>query len=514
MVVDLTKKRYFIFIFIVLVSIAYAIIYGMHKKTTNMYLDKKTELMFLEYKTIYHNHQNIADLIFDTQINKLEIIELFKDKQRQSLHQYLLQNYEKFRVFSVRQLHFHLPNNDSFLRMHRPAKFGDNLSKARLTVKYVNENKERIDGFEEGKIFNGFRFVYPMFDGTKHIGSVEISFSALAFVKEITRNYKIKSNFLIDKSVVKEKVFESEQSNYVQSPVSEYYFQKSIIEHMKIDLSQRVYSKNQVENIYTQIKKGEPFSKYDKVFGQVVTFIPLKNPITNSVSASLTFRSDDVSISKDYKSSVLIFSIFIAAIGLVLLLIYNEIHYRDDLQKKIENRTKELLVLNEKLEGMAHIDALTGAYNRRYFYEISKKIVSYAKREKRPLSLAMLDIDKFKDINDNFGHDVGDQILKIFVSKIQNNIRESDVFVRYGGEEFIVLLPNTDTEQALVISEKLREIIESYDVIDNIHFTVSIGVSSFINSTDNLENLIKRADEALYKAKNSGRNQVVCSEKV
>ena len=112
MVVDLIKKRYFIFTFIILVSVAYVIIYGTHNKTTNMYLDKKTELMFLEYKTIYHNHQNIADLIFETEINKPHIIELFKNRERQNLHQDLLNYYEKFRVFSVRQLHFHLPNND------------------------------------------------------------------------------------------------------------------------------------------------------------------------------------------------------------------------------------------------------------------------------------------------------------------------------------------------------------------------------------------------------------------
>ena len=508
------RKRYFLPLFMTLVYIVYSIVYEINGRTIEMFLAKKTDLMFLEYKTIYNNHKNIADLIFATEINKPQIIELFKNRERQNLHQNLLINYKKFRLFSVRQLHFHLPNNDSFLRMHRPSKFGDNLSKARLTVKYVNENKKRINGFEEGKVFNGFRFVYPMFDGTEHIGSVEISFSALAFVKEISRNYKIRSNFLIDKSVVNEKVFKDEQLNYIQSPIPEYYFQKSILKHMKIDLSKRAFSKEQTKDIYTQIQEEKPFSKYDKELGQVITFIPMKNPITNRVTASLTFRSNDVSIARDNKASILIFLISTTIIGLILLLIYKEVKNRALLHQKIEERTKELLVLNKKLEGMAHIDSLTGAYNRRYFYEISKKIVSFTKREKKPLSLAMLDIDKFKDINDNYGHDVGDQILKIFVTKIKNNIRESDVLVRYGGEEFIILLPSTDIEHALVITEKLRLIIESCNVIKEVKFTVSIGVSTFLSSTDNLENLMKRADRALYKAKGSGRNRVVCSEEL
>ncbi len=163
---------------------------------------------------------------------------------------------------------------------------------------------------------------------------------------------------------------------------------------------------------------------------------------------------------------------------------------------------------------MAHIDSLTGAYNRRYFYEISKKIVSFTKREKSPLSLVMFDIDLFKAVNDNYGHDIGDQVLKVFVTKIKNNIRASDVFIRYGGEEFVLLLPNTDIEHALIITEKLRELIEKCSVLDDVRFTVSAGVSAFINSTDNLDYLIKRADEALYKAKRSGRNRVVCSEEI
>ncbi len=512
MVVDLTKKRYFVFTFIILVSIAYAIIYWTHNKTTNMYLDKKTDLMFLEYKTIYHNHQNIADLIFDTEINKPHIIELFKNRERQNLHQDLLNYYEKFRVFSVRQLHFHLPNNDSFLRMHRPLKFGDNLSKARLTVKYVNEHKKPIDGFEEGKIFNGFRFVYPMFDGTKHIGSVEISFSALAFVKEISRNYKIKSNFLIDKSIVSEKVFKDEQSNYIQSPISEYYFQKSIIEYMKIDLSKKVLSKQQSINTYNQIQEGKPFSKYDRELGQVVTFIPMKNPITSRVTASLTFRSDDISIARDNQSSMLIFLISTTIIGLVLLLIYKEVENRGILHQKIKERTRELLAVNKKLEEMAHVDALTGAYNRRYFYEISKKLLSFTKREKTPLSIAMIDIDKFKDVNDTYGHDIGDEVLKVLVSEIKENIRESDVFVRYGGEEFVLLLPNTDLEHALVITQKLRTIIESTRKVDGLKFTISIGVAAYIDLKDDIESLVKKSDKALYEAKNSGRNRVICSK--
>ena len=507
------KGRYFLFIFALFVFISYSVIYGINSRTVDKLLTNKTQQMLLEYNTIYSNNQKIADLIFETEINKSQIIELFKNRERKKLYQYLLSNYKKFRTFSVRQLHFHLPNNESFLRMHRPTKFGDNLLKARLTVKYVNESKKRIDGFEEGKIFNGFRFVYPLFDGTEYIGSVEISFSALSFIKEIESNYKIISNFLIDKSVVNEKVFKHEQSNYVQSPIPEYYFQKSILDYINIDLSKTELSKEQTKNIHNQIQDGKPFSIYSKSFSQIVTFIPMKNPISKRVTAALAFRSNDISIAKENRHTIFALMISTTIIGLVLLLIYKEFQSRILLHQRIDRRTKELLVLNKKLEEMAHVDSLTGAYNRRYFYEISKKLLSFTKREKKPLSIAMIDIDKFKDVNDTYGHDVGDEVLKVLVNEIKNNIRDSDVFVRYGGEEFVLLLPNTDLEHALVITQKLRVIIESCQKVDSLKFTISIGLAAFIDSKDDIESLVKKADEALYEAKNSGRNRVVCSGK-
>ena len=123
----------------------------------------------------------------------------------------------------------------------------------------------------------------------------------------------------------------------------------------------------------------------------------------------------------------------------------------------------------------------------------------------------MIDLDKFKDVNDTHGHDVGDSVLKLFVEEIKNNIRESDIFIRYGGEEFVLLLPNTDLENAKVITEKLRKVIEDCNQINFLRFTISIGVAAFIASEDNLESILKKADEALYEAKNSGRNRVVCS---
>ena len=168
----------------------------------------------------------------------------------------------------------------------------------------------------------------------------------------------------------------------------------------------------------------------------------------------------------------------------------------------------------QQLKLLASIDSLTQLYNRRYFHEISNHIFSLAKREEKELSIIMLDIDKFKLINDTYGHQIGDDALVFVARTLQENIRKSDIACRYGGEEFVLLLPNTAKEDAFKIAQKIREKIEQSSLQVNINqevrFTISLGVSQIDCKKDiALETVIKRADEALYEAKNSGRNKVV-----
>ena len=160
-----------------------------------------------------------------------------------------------------------------------------------------------------------------------------------------------------------------------------------------------------------------------------------------------------------------------------------------------------------KLEIKANFDTLTGAYNRIAFYEMypffSKE--SYF----QPLSLMMLDIDNFKSINDTYGHNMGDIVLKTVAETVKKHLRRSDIFVRWGGEEFIVLLPHTDLKGALKVAEKLRKDIESLNIpeLKGKKVTASFGVTE-VKPKEKLEEVIFRADMALYKAKREGKNRV------
>jgi diguanylate cyclase (GGDEF)-like protein/PAS domain S-box-containing protein len=166
-----------------------------------------------------------------------------------------------------------------------------------------------------------------------------------------------------------------------------------------------------------------------------------------------------------------------------------------------------------ELTKLAVLDPLTQAYNRRYFIDRASIEVARAKRYEHPLSVLIIDLDHFKEINDSFGHPAGDQALISFVEICRKQVRQVDTFARFGGEEFALLLPETELERALEVAERLRTDVNN-SFIDigsqsiNTTLTISIGVSTLMGAQDTLENLLHRADDALYKAKEAGRNSV------
>ncbi|WP_347989520.1 diguanylate cyclase [Methylomonas sp. AM2-LC] len=168
--------------------------------------------------------------------------------------------------------------------------------------------------------------------------------------------------------------------------------------------------------------------------------------------------------------------------------------------------------LEEELKRQAHLDYLTELPNRRRFMEQCKVELSRSQRYDLTLSILMLDIDKFKSINDIYGHQAGDLVLKKLALIFQKVLRNIDIAGRMGGEEFAIILPETDIEEALLIAERLREIICATEVCLanglNIDFTVSIGIATLVDNNTNIEILVNEADKALYRAKQAGRNKV------
>ena len=181
----------------------------------------------------------------------------------------------------------------------------------------------------------------------------------------------------------------------------------------------------------------------------------------------------------------------------------------DAARRLLKIKEIELKAVIAQAEEVSHVDQLTCLPNRRQVIKTMQHEVIRAERYKSPMSISMLDIDHFKQINDSYGHTVGDQVLFQLANLLQEDIRDPDMVGRYGGEEFLVVLPNTNlesaTEQAARLCKRVREL--DLDVGVHVRLTISIGVAEYHHGQENWQKFLSRADMALYEAKNAGRDQ-------
>ena len=330
----------------------------------NSYLLNIENQAILQYKALYNRYKIISTIIYKSQINTPEVIEIFKKarystnkqkiKVRQELYSHLNNNYKILKEYNLKQLHFHLPNNDSFLRFHKPQKFGDNLTKIRETVKYVNREKKPIDGFEEGRIYNGYRFVFPMFDHNRHIGSVEISFSTLAMSMEANKAYKNNVYFLLSKDIVDQKLFKSEKSNYVKTEFPDFYEEKSISTTRDIKAT---FSSKTI-NLISKRRTHQLQTFFDTSLNKIITMIPITNPITHKeVGLYLTTNDNGQYIRNKNNNSMISLIVSVALDFFIIYFIYQLILkkeqdaiYKEKLEVAVAEKTKELNLLTKSLE--------------------------------------------------------------------------------------------------------------------------------------------------------------------
>lgn len=163
---------------------------------------------------------------------------------------------------------------------------------------------------------------------------------------------------------------------------------------------------------------------------------------------------------------------------------------------------------NRRLNELSLVDPLTGLYNRRAFAPKIRNEIDQFERYGTHLTILVIDVDHFKTINDTFGHDVGDKVLKEIAGLIRDYVRKTDFCVRWGGEEFVVLATSTQEDKALIMAQNLRIAIENHHFGIDQKVTISIGLTS-LEEGDEIESFIRKADKALYRAKQSGRNQII-----
>ncbi|MBN1623273.1 MAG: GGDEF domain-containing protein, partial [Clostridia bacterium] len=203
-------------------------------------------------------------------------------------------------------------------------------------------------------------------------------------------------------------------------------------------------------------------------------------------------------------SSILISEILISGVFLLLMAAGSSLSYSR--YWKLFRQEKEIEEINRKLELVSQTDELTGLFNRRRMMDEIEKQIAYSQRYKNIFSIAMLDIDYFKNINDTYGHDIGDVVLREFSGLLSSKLRLSDFFGRWGGEEFVLLLPGTTPDDSFILLTRLQNDIGNHIFPNGIKVAFSAGICGYQTGA-NMNNLIQCADQALYSAKANGRNR-------
>ena len=349
-------KRNFVLTYIILMATMFFFLEHQKSSTVQNYLQKHTLQYTHLYEMHYEHYQQKSNIIYTLMINNSKVIEIYKklqnaskeqkDALRDELYALLKNDYESICLEKLRQLHFHLKNNESFLRFHEPSKYGDNLSDVRESIAYVNKYEQPIDGFEEGRVYSGYRFVYPLKDeNATHLGSVEISYDMAVFTAEFMSHFNVLSNLHIKKSVVDKKVWKENIQRYnLEGTFAGYYMEKStlqaILDKTKKQHHELLPNQKSLNNIALKLLDNKADTLYLAESKEVLTIIPLKNSVTGNNVGFLTVRGDGSYISDVMRNFYITLAIGIVFGGIIFVLLYKKIASEKDAKRSLEEQVK------------------------------------------------------------------------------------------------------------------------------------------------------------------------------
>jgi len=598
-------------------------------------LDDNLAKLNIHYKTLLSHQAKTADAFYNILIHKKEFKKLFEKAGMASLEQKvilrdtlkkLVQNeYNIMKNNGVLQFQFVFPNNISFLRMHKPSQYGDDLSSIRHDFNHTNKTYTISRALVAGRTIHGFRNVYPIFSNEgKHLGALDISFASESFQNELTEISGIHAHFLISKkSFLVENLQKNDfTKNYTQSSEHVDYMMCLTKTHNRdvciVENTQKLAHLKDVIN--QNMDKGDPFSFYTRngiKEVEVISFLPIKSFtsdkaigwlisynknkfiydilksgqlinvfsflilvlfaffiyhqilaeirikkehtllddvvnttediifMTNFKTASFVNKGFKNYMSVDFISNIKDITTFFVDMKGYLhngLLNKNETFYELIINTAVEDRVvcildsslnpkafsisvvessykkgdflvtlTDITKLKEKeskISNKAFHDGLTGVYNRNKFDDLIDIELKRDKRYNNYFTIAIIDIDHFKKFNDTYGHLIGDEVLIMIAQYLDSSVRDSDIFARWGGEEFVILFPETTAKNAEIVCEKLRKGVLELHHNTAGPVTASFGITQY-KENDVLESLFKRCDDALYEAKETGRNKVL-----
>lgn len=465
------------------------------------YLQDERSGFASELASIQWSYEDFSSYIFQKSLDLPQVSTLMeqaleaepqeKDRLRARLYRLLEDDYRHQKVHQFEGMQFHFPDGETFLRFAMPERYGDNVLLSRAVIRSANRYVRYARGFEVARSMSGYRFVYPLFSGTTHVGSVELVVSPEVVTGILQEMYpERRFHLVVRKGLVENQAFPETRDRYVELEGSGSFLwyapengSRPAEEDMKyLSLALKKGDENLgSRESFTTVLEGEEGTL-------LADFLPVTDSSMQLVGYFTSLRPAGYYLGILDMRRELIFSLltWLMTMGAFLVL-------------EMDRR---------RIRRLAFRDQLTGLYNRHYFLQRADSEWERAGRSGEEFSILMFDIDHFKKVNDTFGHQSGDQVLKKLSGLVQGTVRGQDTVARWGGEEFIVLLPDTPAEGALVLGERIRSAVEDeeFQVVGKV--TISVGLAAWSARDSSLDRLIARADSALYQAKENGRNQV------
>ncbi|MGM0523626.1 MAG: diguanylate cyclase domain-containing protein [Bacillota bacterium] len=500
------KGKILIVIGIMITTIWLAFLFGVltnYNRDVESFKQIRSQLLERSIESVTSSYEQFSNFIFETIVNNEETTAVLKQaneattEEKERLRNELYQSFERIYTVSnryqFRQLHFHLKDGESFLRMHAPDKYGDQLFDIRESVRLANEEQRYVTGFEEGRIFNGYRFVYPLYHEGGHIGSVEVSISLNSIIDILNDMYPTTViGFILDRDVMEGAVFSDEQIRYQLSMVSEDYVIDKEVYQTQRSINTRLFDNQAFFQVYQQsltphLGQEGSFTEHFNNNGKDYMVVYLET--LNIQGESVGYYSF-VMPTNEFKNIVGTRNLVTATATVIYLLIIFMLYI--------------LYQRQQAMETLATRDPLTGLFNRHKF----NQLVLRQLKNNQKNALMILDIDHFKRVNDTYGHNVGDEVLVALADRMTKVFDNGEIFARHGGEEFVVFFPNTSLAHAKIMADTLRRMIE-YEAMPTVgQVTISIGLTNTSQHEPILQ-IIERADQALYEAKRQGRNKVI-----
>ncbi|KUJ72163.1 diguanylate cyclase domain-containing protein [Thiomicrospira sp. WB1] len=434
-------------------------------------------------KSVQSRYTQIAHLYE----SRPELLQRIRTQDHDGLYALLKSDYQALREEMPQLYVMHLFNerNVTLLRLHKPASWGDDLTQIRPMMAKANRSGEVQHGFEAGKNGITYRVSVPMVSSGQPLGVLEFGIEPVYFTTDLAEHYQVSSRLLVPQGKL---------SHLVRSvsfgTIGDYAVIKRdpVFDQLAIGVSEPTGLIHQGERTFVFISD----LTLPNYLGQDVVRVQVVKDITERYN-------------HHYQELYAQVGMNVIALFLMLVLLHILLRRFQLASIRSERKLRHLRKQNRAFQQSNERDELTQCFNRRYFKKRLRRLL--ARERHTSCALLFFDIDYFKEINDECGHLVGDQILSELAVFVRQNVRDGDALIRWGGEEFALILEGVALADARDVAEKLRALAQEKTWVEGVRMTLSFGVT-MIQPGDDLKSLQDRVDKLLYDAKHGGRNQV------